>query len=218
MNLNAFYEINHLCLRHGAKLIAVTKGQSIEDILHLYNAGQRAFAENRAQALLQRRKELPADIAWHMIGHLQRNKVKSLVPFVAMIHSVDSLALAIEINLRAAQCGRIVPVLLEIKIGKEATKQGYEYNTLLNELEAQAFTGLDNLLISGVMGIASLTSDHHQIRNEFAQLKANFMHLKSHYFSHPEFCEISMGMSSDYSIALEMGSTMLRIGSKLFEK
>ncbi len=207
-------------------LVAVSKFQTIEKIEALYALGQRDFGENYVQELLAKYeyfKDKPAfkDIRWHFIGHLQRNKVKYIAPFVYMIHSVDSYKLLAEINKEAAKHGTTVRCLLQLFIANEETKHGLsttECLELLEQYEANKHT-MQHVSIVGMMGMASFVEDPSQIRDEFKQLKANFKHFKSRFFLlDADFKELSMGMSSDYAIAIEEGSTLVRIGSLLFGK
>lgn len=204
---------------HNATLVAVSKKRSIPEILAFYQQGQRDFGENKVQDLLTRTTQLPDDIRWHLIGHLQSNKVKVIAPFIHLIHSVDSLDLLEEIDKRALANGRIIDCLLQFKIAAEENKYGLEdiraAEALLN---APAFGQLHHVRICGVMGMATFTDDAPQIRQEFRNLAGIFQDLKTRYFrDKPYFKEISMGMSADYKIALEEGSTMVRIGTYLFE-
>jgi pyridoxal phosphate enzyme (YggS family) len=200
-----------------AKLAAVSKTRPPEDILALYHKGQRLFAENKVQELLPKAEALPKDIDWHFIGHLQKNKVRQIAPFIAAIESVDSLDLLAEIHKQAAKYGRVIPCLLEFHIAREESKFGLDLETAEGLLGSETFASLTHVRISGVMGMATFTDDRELVRREFRQLKAIFDRLKSAFFAHdPGFCEISMGMSSDYRIALEEGSTLVRIGTLLF--
>ncbi|MFZ4561366.1 MAG: YggS family pyridoxal phosphate-dependent enzyme [Saprospiraceae bacterium] len=200
-----------------AKLGAVSKTRPPEDILALYHKGQRLFAENKVQELLPKAEALPKDIEWHFIGHLQKNKVRQIAPFIAAIESVDSLDLLAEIHKQAAKYGRVIPCLLEFHIAREESKFGLDLETAEGLLGSETFASLTHVRISGVMGMATFTDDRELVRREFRQLKAIFDRLKSAFFAHdPGFCEISMGMSSDYRIALEEGSTLVRIGTLLF--
>ncbi len=200
-----------------AQLVAVSKTKPNEQILELYREGQRVFGENRVQELVKKEAVLPKDIKWHMIGHLQSNKVKYIAPFIDLIHSVDSLKLLKEINKQGKKNDRIISCLLEFKIGKEEAKAGLSINeghSLLTSIQKDI---LPFVQIKGVMGMASFSNDKDQVRAEFRQLKNIFEEIKSHYFQMDlSFAIISMGMSGDYPIALEEGSTMVRIGTKLF--
>jgi PLP dependent protein len=198
-------------------LVAVSKTKPNEAILDIYNQGQRIFGENRVQELAQKQEELPKDIEWHMIGHLQRNKVKYIASFVSLIHSVDDFKLLKEINKQAVKEDRIIKCLLQFKIAKEETKSGFDLNSILQMTKDPVFKSLKNIKICGVMGMATFTDDESQVRSEFRTLKQIFEKLKAETFStNPDFKEISMGMSGDYKIAVEEGSTMVRIGSLIF--
>jgi len=197
------------------KLVVVSKFKPVETIALLYHAvSHRDFGENRAQELHGKMKALPADMHWHFIGHLQTNKVKLVVPGAALIHSVDSMRLLSEINRVAQQADVITPVLLQFYIAEEETKFGFTYDEVCLLLEDQRFKEMKNILVSGVMGMASFTDDYKQVRKEFNGLRQVFERLKEGFFAgSPEFREISMGMSGDYRIAIDEGSTMVRIGS-----
>lgn len=198
-------------------LVAVSKTKPNEAILRLYEQGQRIFGENRVQELTQKYETLPKDIEWHLIGHLQTNKVKYIASFVQLIHSVDSLKLLQEINKQAAKNNRRIDCLLQMHIADEATKFGLNEAEALDLLSRETYTNMHNIHIVGVMGMATFTNDTVQVRNEFKQLKYIFKQLKQKYFAEKDyFREISMGMSGDYRIAIEEGSTMVRIGSLLF--
>ena len=199
-------------------LVAVSKTHSVENILEAYEAGQRIFGENKVQELVAKQVAIPkSDIEWHFIGHLQRNKVKSIAPFVSLIHSADSLRLLEEINKQGEKCHRIIPCLAQIYISRDDTKFGFDEQELLTFLASDKFTQLKNIRLEGLMGMATLTQDKAQIRSEFKSLKSFFEHLKS--MSLPENVQmkhLSIGMSSDYQIALEEGSTLVRIGTAIF--
>ncbi len=202
---------------HNARLVAVSKTQPAARILEIYRQGQRIFGENRPQEMLEKQAALPPDIEWHLIGHLQTNKVKSIAPFVSLIHSVDSLHLLQEIDKQALKNGRVIDCLLQFHIAQEETKFGLSENEALEILQSPEFLALLNVRICGVMGMATFTDDPAQVRREFRQLKTTFENLKSKFFPlAAHFREISMGMSSDWRIALEEGSTLLRIGSLVF--
>ena len=204
-------------LQKRARLVAVSKTKPGLVILQLYEQGQRIFGENRVQELVEKYQELPKDIEWHLIGHLQTNKVKYIAPFVAMIHSVDSLKLLKEINKQALRQERVIEVLLQFHIAEEDTKFGLSLEEAQQLLASEEYASLTNIRIRGVMAMASFTDDRVQIRREFQTLKSIFDELKTTYFQDQEsFDEISMGMSGDYDIALEEGSTMVRIGSLIF--
>lgn len=199
------------------KLVAVSKTQPIEALQQAYNAGQRIFGENKAQEMAQKAASLPPDIEWHMLGHLQTNKVKYIAPFVHTIESVDSLRLLEEINKQAAKNNRAIHCLLQIYIAQEETKFGLSVSEATELLATETFQNFKNILISGVMGIATNTTSETQIHQEFKLLKNTFENLKKIYFSEsPYFKEISMGMSSDYNLAITEGSTMIRVGSSIF--
>ena len=190
-------------------LVAVSKTKTNADILQAYNSGQRIFGENKVQELVQKQEELPKDIQWHMIGHLQSNKVKYIAPFVSLIHGADSLKLLREINKRAAQNKRIIDCLLQVHIATESSKFGFGINELEDTLIAvQEFK---NINIKGLMGMATFTNDKTQITKEFSGLKMAFNQIKT-----PQINILSIGMSGDYQIAIENGSTMIRIGSAIF--
>ncbi len=198
-------------------LVVVSKTQPLDRILALYEEGQRIFGENRVQELLQKAEKLPQDIHWHLIGHLQTNKVKQIVPVVSLIQSVDSARLLAEINKQAQNAGRVVDCLLQFHIAQESTKFGFNKAEAVALLESAAFAGMTHVRLCGVMGMATFTEDEALVRAEFRQLHTIFSDLKAQFFKDaPHFKEISMGMSSDWEIAVEEGSTMVRIGSLLF--
>ncbi|MEQ9412271.1 MAG: YggS family pyridoxal phosphate-dependent enzyme [Cyclobacteriaceae bacterium] len=197
------------------KLIAVSKTQPTEKIMEAYAAGQRIFGENKAKELEGKWNELPKDIEWHMIGHLQTNKVKYIAPFVSLIHSVDSQKLLEEINKQGNKANRVIPCLLQVHIANEDSKFGLKYDELLTLLET--VNDYPFVKVTGLMGMATLTEDESIIRKEFTQLKQYFDDLKSKKFSkNIEMKDLSMGMSADYTIAVELGSTMVRVGTALF--
>lgn len=205
------------CSAHGARLIAVSKDKSVQDIRALYDLGQRKFGENRVQELVAKAGELPADIEWYMIGHLQTNKVKLIVPLVTMIQSVDSYRLLVEVNKRALHHGRVIDCLLQMHIAKEETKFGFDKDELEVMLQNEAWRSLTAVRIRGLMGIATMTDDVEQVRGEFRTLRELQKALMaSHFAGDPGFSELSMGMSSDYRLALQEGSTMIRVGSLVF--
>jgi pyridoxal phosphate enzyme (YggS family) len=200
-------------------LIAVSKTNPIERIMEAYEAGQRDFGENKVQELVEKYEALPKDIRWHMIGHLQSNKVKYIAPFVHLIHGVDSFNLLKEINKQGQKNGRQISCLLQFHIAQEDTKFGLSLEEAKAFLAGPEFSLLDHVRICGVMGMATFTENTAQIRKEFQNLHAIYQQLKSNYFSsNAEFKEISMGMSDDYPIAMEEGSTLIRVGSKIFGK
>ncbi len=199
------------------KLVAVSKTKPNSFVLEAYNAGQRIFGENKVQDLTAKQPELPSDIIWHFIGHLQRNKVKFIAPFVNTIHAIDSLRLLKEINKQAVINNKTINCLLQFHIAEEETKFGLNMQEAKEILKNDDFKNLRNIKISGLMGMATYTQDKEQIRKEFRNLKNYFNQLKSDYFKeNTEFKEISMGMSGDYKIAIEEGSTMIRIGTDIF--
>lgn len=199
------------------KLVAVSKTKPVEMLQEAYDLGIRVFGENKVQELADKYEALPKDIRWHMIGHLQTNKVKYIAPFVTLIHSVDSLKLLKEINKRAAQNERIIDVLLQVHIAEEESKFGFSEEELKALFESEAFRGYENVKVVGLMGMATFTEDQEQIRREFKGLKALFERLKSVFSGENlEWRELSMGMSGDYQIAMEEGSTMIRVGSSIF--
>ncbi|MCU0389827.1 MAG: YggS family pyridoxal phosphate-dependent enzyme [Thermoflexibacter sp.] len=199
------------------KLIAVTKTKPIEILLEAYQAGLREFGENKVQEMLPKYEALPKDIHWHLIGHLQTNKVKYIAPFVYMIHSVDSLKLLQEIDKQGKKSNKIINCLLQIYIATEESKFGLDEQELTELLENQDFKMLKNIKIKGVMGMATNTENTELISQEFGNLKNIFEKIRQQYQGENiDFQEISMGMSGDYSLAIEQGSTMVRIGSKIF--
>lgn len=199
------------------RLIAVSKTKPDSMVMEAYNAGHRYFGENKMQALTARQPNLPEDIRWHFIGHLQTNKVKFLVPFVSMIESVDRMKVLKEIDKQAAKVERVIPCLLQFHIAEEETKFGLDVAEAKELLESEAYAAMKNIRLEGVMGMATFTDDHDQVRREFRQLRNIFRELKITYFAEDDaFKEISMGMSGDYKIAIEEGSTMVRIGSLIF--
>lgn len=201
------------------KLIAVSKTKPVEDIQEAYDAGQRIFGENQVQEMSEKAALLPKDIQWHLIGHLQTNKVKYIAPFVSLIHSVDSIKLLKEINKHAEKNNRIIDCLLQIYIADEETKFGLGFDEAIELLRSEEFKELNNIRIVGLMGIASNTENEKQINEEFYELKTLFDGIKASFFRKEDsFKELSMGMSSDYNIAIEQGSTMVRIGSDIFGK
>lgn len=219
INLPAFQKITDQLRPYNAKLVAVSKIKPPEDIQALYNAGQRIFGENYVQELQEKHAVLPADIEWHFIGHLQSNKVKYIAPFVSMVHAVDSFKLLQEINKQAAKNQRIIYCLLQVHIAAEETKFGLsekELEQLLDQYKEEA-DSLPNIRIAGLMGMATNTDDMQQVRKEFRHLSELHKSLKACFFAGSgDFKELSVGMSGDYTIALEEGSTMVRIGSMLF--
>lgn len=198
----------------GTRLLAVSKFHPAEAIQEAYEAGQRLFGESRVQEVLAKKDVLPADIEWHFIGHLQTNKVKQLVPFVALIHGVDTEHLLKEIDKQAAACGRTVDCLLEVHVAQEETKFGFSPEDVLSFFSQQLYQQYPHVNIVGIMGMASHVEDEGAIRAEFKILHSLYEEVKAKYA--PWFRELSMGMSGDYPIALEEGSTMVRIGTSIF--
>lgn len=196
------------------KLVAVSKTHPVEAIREAYEAGQRHFGESRPQELKQKYEALPKDIAWHMIGHLQTNKIKYIVPFVAMIESVDSERLCEAIEREAAKCDRVVDCLLEIHVAQEESKTGWDEKELISYVKSGAFRSLPHLRVRGVMGIASNTDEEELIRRDFMALRTAFERLQPHFDD--AFDTLSMGMSDDYPTAIECGSTSVRVGSLIF--
>ena len=204
-------------LPSGCKLIAVSKTMPLEKIMEAYQEGQRLFGENKVQELVPKYEALPKDIIWHMIGHLQSNKVKYIAPFVGMIHSVDSVRLLEEINKQALRTERTIPCLLQVHIAEEETKFGLSPQEVLEFLHSPRPASLTNVKICGLMGMATLTENKDQIRKEFRELKKLFDKLKTAALTDRiEMKELSMGMSGDFRIAIEEGSTMIRVGSAIF--
>ena len=204
-------------LPEGVKLVAVSKTKPVEAIVEAYEAGQRVFGENRVQELAEKYEVLPKDIEWHMIGHLQTNKVKYMAAFVSLIHGVESLKLLETIDKEGKKHDRVIPCLLQFYIASEETKFGLDMEEAKALLESADYKNMKNVKIVGVMGMATNTDDEVQVRREFHHLKEIFDELKTAYFAgNPEFKELSMGMSGDYRIAVEEGSTMVRVGSSIF--
>ena len=201
-------------LPEGVKLLAVSKFHPVEALQEAYDAGQRAFGESRPQELKAKQAVLPDDIEWHMIGHLQTNKIKYIAPYVHLIESLDSERLAEAIEKEAAKCGRTIDCLLEIHVTKEESKSGWDYAELLAFVRSGGFAAMHHIRLRGVMGMATFTDDESQVRADFKRLNECFAELKEHFGA--EFDTLSMGMSDDYPIAIEYGSTEIRIGSTIF--
>jgi len=198
-------------------LVVVSKTQPIDKIIEVYNLGHKIFGENKVQEMVQKYEQLPKDIQWHMIGHLQRNKVKYIVPFVSLIHSVDSTKLMEEIDKRAKKVGRVIDCLLEIQIAQEQSKFGLSFEGAEKIFYKEIYQNYSNINIRGFMGMATFTDDHAQIRREFRSLKKFFDKIKKTYLnSKKDFDLLSMGMSGDYKIAIEEGSNIIRIGTSIF--
>jgi pyridoxal phosphate enzyme (YggS family) len=213
INKNAYLDLKKELDKKNILLVAVSKTKPISDIQAFYDLGHRDFGENYVQELLEKAKQLPTDIRWHFIGHLQSNKVKLIAPFVQLIHGVDSLRLLQEIDKQAARAGRIVDCLLQVHIAQEETKFGLDESELEQLVKELDKTKLPNAVICGLMGMASFTDDSNKVRSEFKSLKQTFDRLRT---LNSELRTLSMGMSADYRIAIEEGSTIVRIGSLLF--
>jgi len=197
-------------------LVAVSKTKPVSDLMEAYNAGQRVFGENKIQEMSEKWEQMPKDIQWHMIGHIQTNKVKFMAPYVSLIHGVDSLKLLEEINKQALKNNRIIECLLQIHIAEEETKFGLNEDELENILASETFINLKNIKIVGLMGMATFTENQNQIKKEFEHLKSIFDTKKSLSIVNCQLSILSMGMSGDYQLAIECGSTMIRIGSSIF--
>jgi len=198
-------------------LIAVSKTKPVEDLLEVYNTGQRLFGENMVQELVEKYEQLPKDIEWHLIGHLQSNKVKYIAPFISMIQSVDSLKLLQEINKHAEKHNRVIDCLLQVYIADEETKFGLGFDEVIELLRSEEFAALKHVKIRGLMGIATNTDNEKQIKDEYYELKTFFDGIKQSFFrKEKSFNTLSMGMSSDYKVAIEQGSNMVRLGSTIF--
>jgi hypothetical protein len=215
---SAYAEIKQYCDDRGAELLVVSKTKPAEDIREIYHQGQRVFGENRVQELLKKQPELPADIQWHLIGHLQTNKVKYLAPVVTLIHSIDSLKLLEEVNRQAEKNNRRMEVLLQLHIAREETKFGLSEKEAEELLQHVLTSPLHHVTIRGLMGMASLTEDEERIRREFRGLKSFFDRHRSLQSTGLQLHILSMGMSSDYRLAIDEGSTMVRIGSAIFSR
>jgi pyridoxal phosphate enzyme (YggS family) len=202
---------------YNARLVAISKTKSKDDILNLYHQDHRDFGENRVQELLIKKPLLPNDIRWHFVGHLQTNKVKNLADFIHLIHSVDNLHLVSEINKQGKKIGKKINVLIQFKIATEISKYGLDPDQVESFFNASIWESFPFVEVNGVMGMASFVQDQDQIRQEFRKLKSLYDYVKNRYFQHkPTFRELSMGMSADYEIALEEGSTIVRIGTLIF--
>lgn len=205
-------------LSKNVTLVAVSKTRPPEQVMDIYGQGQRIFGENRAQEMMEKHQVLPSDIQWHLIGHLQTNKVKGIASFVQMIHSVDSLRLLQEIDKQAKTVHRVIDCLLQFHIAQEETKFGLDEAEAWALLQSEEYAQMRHIRLCGVMGMASFTDNMEQVRREFQMLNAIFHRLQSAFFSGmPHFREISMGMSGDWRVAVEEGSTMVRIGSAIFK-
>jgi pyridoxal phosphate enzyme (YggS family) len=211
-NLNTIRE----SLPEHVTLVAVSKTKPVSDLMQAYEAGQRVFGENKIQEMTDKWEQMPKDIQWHMIGHVQSNKVKFMAPFVSLIHGVDSLKLLQEINKQALKNNRIIDCLLQVYIAEEESKFGLDESELKELLTDVAFKELKNIRILGLMGMATFTENQNQIKKEFTHLKSIFDSIKTNNTSNCQLSTISMGMSGDYQLAIECGSTMVRIGSSIF--
>ena len=201
----------------GIKLVAVSKFHPVERIMEAYDAGQRIFGENRAQEFAAKAPQMPTDIEWHFIGHLQKNKVRMIMPWVSTIQSIDSTQLLQLVDKEAARIDRHVDVLLQLHVAKEQTKSGFAVDEILETAENGAFNNLSNVTITGVMAMATFTDDMDQVASEFELVHNTFLTLREKYFaSNPAFKEISMGMSDDWPIAVKYGATLVRIGTAIF--
>ena len=214
MAITAKIKALHASLPKDITLVAVSKFHPVESLKEAYNAGQRIFGESRVQELVVKHEALPKDIEWQMIGHLQTNKVRQIVPFVSLIQSVDSVRLAECINREAERIGRVVDILLEIHVAQEESKTGWKYPELVTFLQDEGFKSLKNIRVRGVMGMATNTDNEAVIRADFEQLAKHYNELKPLFGE--AFDTLSMGMSDDYELAIECGSTMVRIGSSIF--
>lgn len=204
-------------LRPGTQLVAVSKYHPIEALQEAYDAGQRIFGESHVQELQQKHPQMPSDVEWHFIGHLQTNKVKYIAPYISLIHSVDTVKLLLEIDRQGAKAGRCIPCLLQMHIAQEETKYGFSPDELIEILSQGDIQKLKNVQIAGLMCMATNTDDEDQIRSEFRMAHEMFDNIKRTFFSAaPDFCQLSMGMSGDYLIAQEEGSTLVRVGSMIF--
>ena len=203
-------------LPEGVALVAVSKTKPVPEILEAYEAGQRIFGENKIQEMAAKYEEMPKDIEWHMIGHIQRNKVKYMAPFVSLIHGVDSLRLLAEINKQALKNNRTINCLLQIKIASEESKFGLTETEVSQLLASEEYKSFQNIKIIGLMGMATFTSDQEQLQEEFSILKNIYDKLSGEESNNSQLKTLSMGMSADYPIAIKNGSTMIRVGSSIF--
>ena len=201
----------------GVKLVAVTKTRTPEEIKQLLACGHRVMGESKVQELLPKYESLPKEIEWHLVGHLQSNKVKYIVPFIGLIHSVDSVKLLKVINKEGRKIQRVIPCLLQLHIADEETKYGFSFDEIRELLASQTFRSMEHVAVYGLMGMATFTTDMDKVRGEFRRLQAFFRELREGYFrDKPQFCELSMGMSDDFEAGIAEGSTMVRIGSAIF--
>lgn len=214
MSISSIIKTLQAELPEGVELVAVSKFHPAESIMEAYNAGQRVFGESRVQELITKHSELPRDIEWRMIGHLQSNKIKYIAPFISLVESVDSERLMIEIDKSAAKVGRVIDILLEIHVAAEESKDGWRWSELKEFVESGAVEQLSNIRLRGVMGMATYTNNEERIRHDFNQLRNYFLELQPRFGE--MFDTLSMGMSDDYPIAIECGSTSIRVGSMIF--
>jgi hypothetical protein len=203
-------------LPENVTLVAVSKTKPVPDLMEAYNAGQRIFGENKIQEMTEKWEQMPKDIQWHMIGHVQTNKVKFIAPFVSLIHGVDSLKLLQEINKQALKNSRVIDCLLQIHIAEEETKFGFNDEELETLLDSKEFQEMKNIRILGLMGMATFTNDQEKIKQEFTHLKAIFDTIQMQSIPTLAISTLSMGMSGDYKLAIDCGSTMIRVGSSIF--
>ena len=204
-------------LPEGVTLVAVSKTKPVSDLQEAYDAGQRVFGENYPQEMRDKHEVLPQDIQWHFIGHLQTHKIKYIIQYVTLIHSIDTASLLEAVNKEAKKHDRVVDCLLQFHIALEETKFGLDLNEARQLLDSEEYKQMENVRICGVMGMGTFTDDMEEVRKEFKHLKSIFDTLRSDYFAdQPQFKEISMGMSEDYPIAIEEGATLIRVGSKIF--
>jgi len=216
VNKEAYTNLINELQQKNVTLVAVSKTKTVEDILELYALGQKDFGENYVQELLEKQAKLPADIRWHFIGHLQSNKVKLIVPFIHLIHSVDSFKLLNEINKQSQKNNRVTNCLLQVHIAEEETKFGFDEKELDETISKYANMQMKNVEVKGLMGMASFTDDLNKVRNEFKYLRSLFDNYNKLQITNHKLQTLSMGMSSDYKIAIEEGSNMVRIGSLIF--
>lgn len=203
-------------LKDGVRLVAVSKYHPVESLQEAYDAGQRIFGESHVQELTAKAQQMPEDVEWHFIGHLQTNKVKYIASFVCLIHSVDSERLLLEINKQGVKCGRVIDVLLQLHIAQEETKFGFTTEELCDYLNKGEWRELHNVRIRGLMTMASNTDDMTQVKQEFERTRLFFNDVRKEFFDSSIFNELSMGMSGDYNIAMKHGATLVRVGSKIF--
>ncbi len=222
INTSIYQQLNNLknIKDNAVQLIAVSKTKPVEAIQQLYNLGHKHFGENYVQELVAKQASLPKDIYWHFIGHLQSNKVKYIAPFVYCIHSIDSYKLLLEVNKQAAKHNRIINCLLQVHVAQEETKFGFDEDELMDVLQDTVLKNLQHICIKGIMGMASFTHNEQQLKNEFTQLQTIFINLSQHSkqlaLQNVDIKEASFGMSGDYKLALQYGTTMIRVGSLLF--